>query len=64
MLVVLRMGHFKKSPANLASLDVSVIAAVTTSVVFIGDSNAGYCPRSKSAEAAFIEAHQKTDVEA
>ena len=62
------MGHVKKSPANLASLGGSVIAAVITSVVFIGDSNAGDCLRSKSAEATSIEAHQKadekTDVEA
>ena len=55
------MGHVKKSPANLASLGSSVIAAVITSIVFIGDSNAGDCPRSKSAEATFIEAHQKAD---
>ena len=62
------MGYVKKSPANLASLGGSVIAAVITSVVFIGDSKAGDCPRSKSAEATSIEAHQKadekTDVEA
>ena len=62
------MSHVKKSPANLASLGGSVIAAVITSVVFIGDSNAGDCPRSKSAEATSIEAHQKDhekiDVEA
>ena len=58
------MGRFKKSPANLASLGGSVIAASITSDVFIGDSNADYCPRSKSAEATSIEADQKTDVEA
>ncbi|AII48699.1 hypothetical protein KR52_06030 [Synechococcus sp. KORDI-52] len=62
------MGHVKKSPANLASLGGSVIAAVITSAVFIGDSNAGGCPRSKSAEATSMEVHQKaddqTDVEA
>ena len=39
----------------------SVIAAVITAVVFIGHSNAGDFPRSKSAEATSIEAHQKTD---
>ena len=55
------MGQLKKSPANLASLGGSVIAAVITSVVFIGDSNAGNCPHSKSAEATSIEAHQKAD---
>ena len=55
------MDHFGKSLANLASLSGSVIAAVITSVVFIGDSNAGDCPRSKSAEATSIEAHQKAD---
>ena len=53
---------------NLASLGGSVIAAVIISVVLIGDSNAGDCPLSKSAEATSIEAHQKadekTDVEA
>ena len=62
------MSDVKKSQANLASLGGSVIAAVITSAVFIGDSNAGDCPRSKSAEATSIEAHQKaneeTDVEA
>ena len=62
------MGHAEKSPANLATLGGSVIAAVITSVVFIGDSNAGDCPRNKSAKATSIEAHQKadekTDVEA
>ena len=55
------MGRVKKSPTNLASLGGSVIAAVITSVVFIGDSNAGGFPRSKSAEATSIEAHQKAD---
>tara|TARA_B100000073_G_C23250232_1_gene377960 strand:- start:10 stop:198 length:189 start_codon:yes stop_codon:yes gene_type:complete len=62
------MGHVKKSPANLASLGGSVIAAVTTAAVFIGDSNAGDCPRCKSAEATSTEVQQKadekTDVEA
>ena len=53
------MGHDKKTPANLASLGGSVIAAVITSIAFKGDSNAGDCPRSKSAEATYIEAHQK-----
>ena len=55
------MGHAKKSPADLVSLGSSEIAAVITSAVFIGDSNAGGCPRSKSAEATSIEAHQKAD---
>ena len=62
------MGHAKKSPAILASLGGSVIAAVITSAVLFGDSNAGNSPRSKSAETTSIEAHQKaeekTDVEA
>tara|TARA_B100002051_G_scaffold214322_1_gene206335 strand:+ start:225 stop:413 length:189 start_codon:yes stop_codon:yes gene_type:complete len=62
------MGHVKNSPANLASLGGGVIAAVITSVLFTGDSNAGDCPHSKSAKATSIEAHQKadekTDVEA
>ena len=55
------MGYVKNSRANLASLGGSVIAAVITSVLFIGDSNAGDCPHSKSAEATSIEAHQKAD---
>ena len=55
------MGHVKKSPANLASLSGSESAALITSVVFVNDSNAGDCPRSKSAEATSMEAHQKTD---
>ena len=62
------MGNLKNSPANFASLGGSDIAAVVTSVLFIGDSNAGDCPHIKSAEATSIEAHQKadekTDVEA
>jgi len=62
------MGHVKKSPANLASLSGSESAALITSVVFVDDSNAGDCPRSKSDEATSVEAHQeadeKTDVEA
>ena len=53
------MGHAEKSPANLATLGGSVIAAVITSAVFVSDFNAGDCPRSKSAEATYIEAHQK-----
>ena len=57
------MCHVEKSPVNLASLGGSVTAAVISSVVFIGDSNAGDCPRSKSAEATSIEAHQKADEE-
>ena len=55
------MGHFGKSPANLASLGGSLIAAVITSAVFVSDSNAGDCPRSKSDEATSMEAHQETD---
>ena len=62
------MGNVKKSPANLDSFGGSGVAAVVTSAVSIGDSNAGGCPRSKSAEATSLEAHQKadekTDVEA
>ena len=54
-------GYVEKSPAGLASLGRSVIASAITSAVFIGDSNAGGCPRSKSAEATSIEAHQKAD---
>ena len=61
MLVVWSHGSFGKPPANFASLGGSVIAAVITSAVFVGDSNAGDCPRSKSAEATSVEAHQKAD---
>ena len=57
------MGHAEKSPANLATLGGSVIAAVIASVVFVGDSDSGECPRSKSAEATSIEAHEKADEE-
>tara|TARA_B100000161_G_scaffold238736_1_gene189823 strand:- start:721 stop:870 length:150 start_codon:yes stop_codon:yes gene_type:complete len=39
----------------------SEIVAVITLVVFEGGSNAGDCPRSKSAEATATEAHQKAD---
>ena len=62
------MSRFKNSPANLASLGSSVIAAVITTAVFISDSNVGDFSRSKSAVATSLEAHQKadeqTDVEA
>lgn len=56
------MSHVKKSQANIAFLSGSVIVAVITSVVFMGGSNAGDSPRSKSAEATSIEAHQKADL--
>ena len=55
------MGLFEKPSADLASLGGSVIATVITSAAFVSDSNAGDCPRSKSAEATSIEAHQKSD---
>ena len=55
------MGHAEKSPANLATLGGSVIAAVITSAVFVSDFNAGDCSRSKPAVATSLEAHQKTD---
>ena len=46
----------------------SVIVAIMAIVVFIGATNAGHCPRSKSAEATSVEAHHnaddKVDVEA
>ena len=62
------MSRFKKSPASLASLGVSVIIAVIALVVLNSVSNAGDCSRSKSAVATSLEAHQKadekTDVEA
>ena len=62
------MSLLKKAPANLAYFGGGVIVAVMALAVFVGGANAGDCPRSKSAEATSIEAHQKadekTDVEA
>ena len=55
------MSRFKKSPANLASLGVSVIIAVIALVVLNSVSNAGDCSRSESALATSLEAHQKAD---
>ena len=55
------MSQLKKAPANLAYLGGSVIVAVMALAVFVGGANAGDCPRSKSAEATSIEAHQKAD---
>ena len=55
------MTQTKKAPARLACLDGSAIAAVMALAVFIGGTNAGDCPRSKSAEATSTEAHQKAD---
>ena len=55
------MSLLEKAPANLAYLGSGVIAAVMALAVFVGGANAGDCPRSKSAEATFIEAHQKAD---
>ena len=52
---------WSQKPSNLACLDGNVIATAITSAVSIGDSNAGDCPRSRSAEATSIEAHQKAD---
>ena len=57
------MGQIKKAPENLAFIGGSVIVAVIALVVFIGGSNAGDCPRSKSAEASSIEGYQKADKE-
>ena len=55
------MSLLAKAPANLAYLGGSAIAAVMALAVFIGGTNAGDCPRSKSAEATSTEAHQKAD---
>ena len=55
------MSQLKKAPPNLAYLGGSVIVAVMALAVFVGGANAGDCPRSKSAEATSIEAHQKAD---
>ena len=55
------MGHFKKSPANLAFLCDSVFIAVIALDVLNSVSNAGDCSRSKSAVATSLEAHQKAD---
>ena len=55
------MSQLKKAPANLAYLGGSVIVAVMALAVFVGGANACDCPRSKSAEATSIEAHQKAD---
>ena len=58
------MGHVKNSPANLASLGGSVIAAVITPVLFIGETKAGDYPHSKSAEAIDVETHQNSGEQA
>ena len=39
----------------------SLIIAIVAVVVFIGDANAGDCPRSKSADATSVEAHHQGD---
>ena len=46
---------------NFALVGGSVIVTIMAVVIFIGAANAGDCPRSKSAEATTVEAHQKTD---
>ena len=46
---------------NFALVGGSMIVAIMDVVVFVGAANAGDCPRSKSAEATTVEAHQKTD---
>ena len=46
---------------NFALVGGSVIVAIMAVVVFVGAANAGDCPRSKSAEATSVEAHQKVD---
>ena len=55
------MSQLRKAPANLAYLGGSVIVAVMALAALVGGANAGDCPRSKSAEATSIEAHQKAD---
>ena len=47
--------------SNLAYLGGSVIVAIMFLAVFVGGSNAGDCPRSKSADGTFVEAHHKAD---
>ena len=61
MLVVWRHESNQKPPANLASLGDSVIISVIALVVLNGVPNAGDCPRSNSAVATSLEAHQKAD---
>ena len=46
---------------NVAFLGGSVMVGIMAVVVFIGDANAGDCPRSKQAEATSVEAHLKAD---
>ena len=55
------MSRIKKSLAIPASLGDSVIIAVIALVVLNGVANAGDCPRSNSAVATSLEAHQKAD---
>ena len=38
-----------------------MIVVIMTEAVCIGTANAGDCPRSKSAEATYVEAHFKAD---
>jgi hypothetical protein len=55
------MSRIKKSLAISASLGDSVIIAVIALVVLNSVSKAGDCPRSESAVATSLEAHQKAD---
>ena len=64
MLVVWLHESFGNAPANFAYLGGGVIFAVMALEIFVGDANAGDCPRSNSAEATSFEAHDKADVEA
>ena len=49
---------------NLTYLGSSVIVAIMVLAVFVGGANATDCPRSKSADAASVEAHHKADEKA
>ena len=49
---------------KLAYFGGNVIVAITVLAVFVGGANATDCPRSKSADAASVEAHHKADEKA
>ena len=61
MLVAWQHDSAQKSSANIAYLVGSVIIPVIALVVLNGVPNAGDCPRSNSAVATSLEAHQKAD---
>ena len=49
---------------NLAFLGGTVIDAIMVLAVFVGGANASDCPRSKSADATYVEAHHNADEKA